>query len=103
MLLSHLLRHLIRRGTLRLIDARGALHSFSGDPGPTITVRLHDTAVERKLFFNPRLYLGEAFMDGTLTIEDASIYDFLDFIAVNMNLAPRTALTPLYNGFGRAF
>ena len=103
MLLSHLLRHLVRRGTLRLYDARGVLHTFSGDPGPSITVRLHDSALERALFLNPRLRLGEAFMDGTFTVEDATIYDFLDFIADNMNRAPPSALTPLYQGFGRAF
>ncbi len=103
MLLSHLLRHLVRRGTLRIIDAHGTVHSFTGEPGPVITVRLRDAALGRKLFLNPRLHLGEAFMDGTLTVEDAGLYDFLDFIAVNMNLAPRTLLTPLYDGFGRAF
>ena len=103
MLLAHLLHHLVRHGTLRLIDASGALHVFSGAPGPVITVRLHDRAIERKLFFNPRLALGEAFMEGTLTVEGGSIYDLLDFIGLNMSLAPRHLLTPLYNGFGRAF
>jgi cyclopropane-fatty-acyl-phospholipid synthase len=103
MLLSHLLRHLVRRGTLRVIDAGGTVHSFAGEPGPAVTVRLHDASLGRTLFLNPRLYLGEAFMNGELTIEDASIYDFLDLVAENMNLAPRTLLTPLYDGFGRAF
>ncbi len=103
MLLSHLLRHLVRRGTLRVIDAGGTVHSFAGEPGPAVTVRLHEASLGRKLFLNPRLYLGEAFMNGELTIEDASIYDFLDLVAENMNLAPRTLLTPLYDGFGRAF
>ena len=100
MLLSYLLRHLVRRGTLRVVDARGAIHSFSGDDGPTMTMRLHDAALGRRLFFNPRLALGEAFMDGTLSIEDAGLYDFLAFIASNAALAPKNALTPLYNGFG---
>ncbi len=103
MLLAHLLDHLVRQGTLRLIDASGTLHTFSGTSGPVITVRLHDRATERRLFFNPRLALGEAFMEGTLTVEGGSIYDLLDFIGLNMSLAPRHLLTPLYNGFGRAF
>jgi cyclopropane-fatty-acyl-phospholipid synthase len=103
MLLSHLLRHLVRRGTLRVIDAGGTVHSFAGEPGPAVTVRLREPSLDRKLFLNPRLHLGQAFMDGTLTVEDTGLYDFLDFLAVNMNLAPRTALTPLYDGFGRAF
>jgi cyclopropane-fatty-acyl-phospholipid synthase len=103
MLLSHLLHHLIRRGSLHVIDAGGAAHTFSGDPGPEVTIRLHDRALEWQLFFRPRLKLGEAFMDGTLTVENASIYDFLDLVASNMAAAPRNALTPLYDGFGRAF
>ncbi|HWI26688.1 MAG TPA: cyclopropane-fatty-acyl-phospholipid synthase family protein [Stellaceae bacterium] len=104
MLLTYLLRHLVSQGTLRVIDAQGTVQTFAGgDPGPTITIRLRDRSLGRKLFLNPRLYLGEAFMNGTLIIEDASVYDFLDFLGANMNLAPHTLLTPLYNGFGRAF
>ena len=103
MLLSHLLRHLIRRGSLRVIDASGAMHTFSGDPGPQVTIRLHNRSLEWQLFLYPRLMLGEAFMEGTLTVEDASVYDFLDLVAANMAAAPPSLLTPLYNGFGRAF
>jgi cyclopropane-fatty-acyl-phospholipid synthase len=103
MLLSIMLRHLIRRGRLTVIDASGKSHVFAGEPGPDITVRLHDRALARKLFFNPRLYCGEAFMDGSLTIENASIYDFLNLCAENMASAPQGWVTPLYNGFGRAF
>jgi cyclopropane-fatty-acyl-phospholipid synthase len=103
MLLSHLLHHVVRRGSLRVIDAGGAMHTFSGDPGPQITIKLHTRALEWQLFLHPRLRVGEAFMNGTLTIEDASIYDFLDLMASNMAVAPANVLTPLYNGFGRAF
>jgi cyclopropane-fatty-acyl-phospholipid synthase len=103
MLLSHLLHHVVRRGSLRVIDAGGAMHTFSGDPGPQITIRLHNRALEWQLFLHPRLILGEAFMNGTLTVEDATIYDFLDLMASNMAVAPTNFLTPLYNGFGRAF
>src|SRR5260221_12037890 len=99
MLLSYLLRHLVRRGTLRIIDAGGRLHSFSGEAGPTITLRFHDPALLRELFFYPRLALVEAFMDGRLTVQDASVYDLLDFLCDNINRAPRNVLTPLYNGF----
>jgi cyclopropane-fatty-acyl-phospholipid synthase len=51
-------------------------------------MRLHDAAIARELFFNGRLKLGEAFMDGRLTVEGGSIYDLLDFFGVNMSLAP---------------
>jgi cyclopropane-fatty-acyl-phospholipid synthase len=103
MLLSHLLRHLIRQGALRVVDARGATHVFAGEPGSELTIRLRDPALGHKLFFNPRLALGEAYMNGTFTVEGGSIYEFLELIGSNMTLAPRHLLTPLYLGFGRAF
>src|SRR5260221_1301935 len=103
MLLGYLLRHLVRHGTLIVIDHRGTPHRFSGEPGPTVTMRLHHPALERRPFFNPRLALGEAFMDGTLTIEGASVYDFLHFMVSNLNTAPKNAPTPLYFRFGKAF
>jgi cyclopropane-fatty-acyl-phospholipid synthase len=103
MLLGFLLRHLVVKGTLRVIDAKGETHTFAGEaPGPTVTIRMRDPKLERKLFYNPRLYLGEAYMDGTLTVEDASVYEFLAFLSENMALAPPSVVTPLYQGFGRA-
>jgi cyclopropane-fatty-acyl-phospholipid synthase len=103
MLLGFLLRHLVTKGTLRVIDARGTVHSFQGNiEGPTVTVKLHDARLERRLFFNSRLYLGEAYMDGSFTVEGADIYDFLLFIGENQAIAPQSMVTPLYQGFGRA-
>jgi cyclopropane-fatty-acyl-phospholipid synthase len=102
MLFSHLLRHLITIGTLRVIDSDGGTHVFSGEAGPEVTIRLHDRALHRKLFLNPRLYTGEAYMDGTLTIENGgTIYDFLDLASWNMERAPPHPLRPFYTGFGK--
>jgi len=101
MLLSAMLRHIVRRGTLRVYDAKGEAHVFSGDPWRSITMRLHDVAVARELFFNGRLKLGEAFMDGRLTVESGSIYDLLDFFGVNMSLAPPHLMMRLSDEIGR--
>ncbi len=103
MLLSYLLRRLIVQGSLRVIDHEGRSHDFTGAPGPTATIRLHDAAVARELFLNPRLKLGEAFMDGRVTVEDGTVYDLLDLCGLNLMVAPPNLLSPLYNGFGRAF
>jgi cyclopropane-fatty-acyl-phospholipid synthase len=103
MLLSHLLRPVVRYGTVQIIDAYGRTHVFGGGAGPTVTARLHDPKLGRDLFLNPRLRLGEAYMDGTFTVEDASLYDFLDCMARNIADAPRTIFSPLLNGFGHAF
>ena len=84
-LLAGLLTKFIRNGCLRLYDAVGGLHEFgSGEDGPTVTVRLHDRALERKLALNPELIAAEAYMDGTLTFEDgATVHQFLELFSVN--------------------
>jgi len=86
MLASLVLRPLIQRGELTVVDAHGTTHVFSGSPGPAITVRLHDPRLHWKLFINPTLYVGEAFMDGTLTVENATVADFLNLACENMGI-----------------
>ncbi|HSK28331.1 MAG TPA: class I SAM-dependent methyltransferase, partial [Candidatus Limnocylindria bacterium] len=82
MLLGWFLNRLIRIGTLTVIDAGGRIHRFGGGE-PAITVQLHDPKLTRRLFFQPELAAGAAYMDGTLTIENATLYDFLDLIGRN--------------------
>ncbi|HEY3917145.1 MAG TPA: cyclopropane-fatty-acyl-phospholipid synthase family protein [Stellaceae bacterium] len=102
MLLSPILRHFVRRGTLRVIDADDQLHTFAGkEPGRTVTMRFHDRKVARDLFLNAPLKLGEAFMDGRLTVEDGSVYDLLELIGANMSLAPPHLITRMSDTFGR--
>ncbi|NQU61416.1 MAG: class I SAM-dependent methyltransferase [Rhodospirillales bacterium] len=92
MLLSHLLNRLIRVGSLSVVDANGKTHLFEGAPGPAFTVRLHDKSLHWRLFTNPPLALGESCTDGTLTVEGAALYDFLDFIGRNMAHVGRLSL-----------
>jgi cyclopropane-fatty-acyl-phospholipid synthase len=84
-LLAHLLNRFIRNGGLHLIAADGTLHRFGGlGPGPTVTLRLHDSRLYTKLFLNPELHAGEAYMNGTLTFEDGSdVGSFMELFAAN--------------------
>ena len=93
MLLAQLLRRLIIQGELTVIDAAGRPHRL-GDPetGPAVTIRLHDRALHRRLLLNPRLAVGEAYMDGTLTVENGSVYDFLDLYGRNTGTGSLNAL-----------
>ncbi len=84
MLASYLLRPLMSEGRLAVIDAAGNRHLFAGAPGPAVTVRLHDKSLHHRLLFNPKLALGEGYMDGTLTVEDGSLYELVDLLARNM-------------------
>ena len=75
----------VEAGSLTIIDADGAERRFEGAAdGPRSRIRLHDATLLRKLLMKPDLYLGEGYMEGTLTIEDGSLYDFLEFCGINL-------------------
>ena len=85
MLLARVLKRLVRNGQLTVIDARGRSHVFSGtEAGPVVTIRLHDPSLHWRLFFSPMLATGEAYMDGTLTVEEGDIYDFVELGTMSM-------------------
>jgi cyclopropane-fatty-acyl-phospholipid synthase len=98
MLLARLFERIVTKGRLRLVDAAGTLHDFAGAPGPSAAIRLNDPALHRKLVVRPRLYLAEAFVDGTLTIEEGSLYDLMDLLQLNLEAMPEGALSRLLNG-----
>ncbi len=84
-LLSRLLRHLIRVGSLSVTDAKGRRHVFAGTPGPAVAIRLHHPALSRRLFLNPGLALGQAYTDGLLTVENGGeINDLVDLVTLNI-------------------
>lgn len=83
MLLTSVLSGFTRVGRLAVIDAAGNRHLFEGNAGPSVTVRLHDPSLHWKLLLRPRLHVPEAYMDGTLTIEEGSLYEFLDIMVAN--------------------
>ncbi|MDQ2103453.1 SAM-dependent methyltransferase [Azospirillum isscasi] len=76
MLLARLLGPAMTAGALDILGADGRRHRV-GVGAPSLTLRLHDKALHRDLVVNPRLRFGEAYMDGRLSIEGGSIYDFL--------------------------
>jgi cyclopropane-fatty-acyl-phospholipid synthase len=78
-----MLKSFVRVGTLKVIDADGRPHIFAGSPGPNVTMRLTDRSLYRKLFFNPELHAGEAYMDGRLLFEGCSLRDFLILFSLN--------------------
>ncbi len=82
--IAGIFKRFVSVGHLRIIDARGRVHDF-GTVGeePSATVRFHDRALVRKIALQPKLGVGEAYMDGTLTIEDGTIVDFWEVIGRN--------------------
>ena len=83
MLLRWALEKIVTVGTLSLTDAEGRTHRFQGAPGPECAVRLHDRRLHTSLVVNPWLHVGEAYMDGTLTIEEGTLGAFIAFCCIN--------------------
>jgi cyclopropane-fatty-acyl-phospholipid synthase len=102
MLAAYFFRRLVRIGDLTVIDADGRTHFFSGaEVGPDVTIRLHDRALHRRIMTHPYLAFGEAYMDGTLTLEKGTIYDALDLAARNMGQLDIFPLQRLRDSFRR--
>jgi cyclopropane-fatty-acyl-phospholipid synthase len=89
-LLSHLFKRVISYGRLSVIDPRGRKTDYGPGNGPSVTIRIHDAQIERNIPFNPRLLIGEAYMDGRLTIEDGNLYDLLDILSTGANTLERS-------------
>ncbi|MEQ1715474.1 MAG: cyclopropane-fatty-acyl-phospholipid synthase family protein [Hyphomicrobium sp.] len=87
--LSTMLKSFVKIGSLTVIDAEGAKHVFAGKPdrdgkpAPQVTMQLTDPTLYRKLFFNPELHAGEAYMDGRMTFPGSSLRDFLTLFSIN--------------------
>ncbi len=97
-LLENVLRRLVIDGGLRVTTASG--RSFVvGHPRPDkpeIAVRFTTAATERDLLLDPELKLGEAFMDGTLVLEQGSIADLLDLLMAQPMVNNTTAASKLF-------
>jgi cyclopropane-fatty-acyl-phospholipid synthase len=83
-LLAAVFRQLVTQGVLTFIGPDGTRTVIRGQrPGPEVTLRIADEAIARAIAIHPRLKLGEAYMQGRLTVVDGEIYDFLDFAGIN--------------------
>ncbi len=112
MLFAAVLRSVVRTGSLRLIDGAGRAHLIGDGSPPRCTVRLASRRLDWTLALNPGLSVGEAWMEGGLTLEDGTLYDFLEVVARNyerlgsqpwLALAGRvTRRLRQYNPVGRA-
>jgi cyclopropane-fatty-acyl-phospholipid synthase len=93
MLLAKVLARVLGEGELTIIDANGQRHRIAGpQPGPAVTMRVHDWWTGIRLALRPRLAFGEAYMDGKLSVERGDIYDLLDLLGRNIAALESTPL-----------
>jgi cyclopropane-fatty-acyl-phospholipid synthase len=79
-LLELLLRRFVRRGTLRVTTARGSVFTVGDGHGRPAAIRFMTMAAERGVLLDPELKLGEAYMDGSLRVEEGTIADLLAIV-----------------------
>ena len=96
MLFARLLRPFITLGTLHIVDASGRVHTLTGrEPGPEVTMRVHSRRSQLRLLWRPALAVGEAYMDGDLTVEGGDLYPLMDLINRNIFRAGYNPLSQL--------
>ena len=88
-LLQLVLASIVRTGSLRVTTARGRRFTLGDGTGKPAAVRLKTAWALLSVLLDPELRLGEAYMDGTLAIEDGTLADFLA-IAMSQNGAARS-------------
>jgi cyclopropane-fatty-acyl-phospholipid synthase len=94
-LLVMLLRRFIRQGSFKVTTAAGNTYSFGDGSGPPVAVRFTSASAQRGILLDPELKVGEAYMDGTLLVDQGSIADVLAIVFRQERIAaPDWALPP---------
>jgi len=79
-LIGKLIGKLLTKGNITLITPGKEPRTYGPGGGRHLTVRFTDRKVAFDILKNPRLGMGEAYMDGRVVIEDGSILDLLELI-----------------------
>jgi cyclopropane-fatty-acyl-phospholipid synthase len=79
-LIGKLVDKLLAEGSITLKRPGRAPETYGRGGGQHLTVRFTDRKVAFDILKNPRLGIGEAYMDGRLVIEDGTILDLLRLV-----------------------
>ena len=79
-LIGRIIDRLLKQGSITIVSPDGSRETYGPGGGRSLTVRIADRRVPLELMKNPRLGLGEAYMDGRLTVEDGTVLDLLEMI-----------------------
>ena len=98
MLLARFLTKLFKEGGLVLIDANSKKYVI-GNPKKEnpLTLKLLDKSLHYKLLFYPDLYFGEAYSNGSLTIENGTLTEFLNMALQNIGRKETNFFSELLN------
>lgn len=86
--LQSVLRRIVRSGDLTLKLPGGQVLKLGDGAGPPLVARVTSRLWAARIAARPGLYVGEAYMDGGLVLEQGSIDDFIDLIGENAKNRP---------------
>lgn len=78
-------RHIVKTGTLTVRDWNGDEHRYGDGTPPSVAIRIADRGTHLALLLDPKLALGEAYMDGRLTVESGDIHALLELLTRNLH------------------
>ena len=79
-MIGRLIEKLMSKGRLTLVMPDGKRTSYGPGGGASLTVRVTNRITLFAFARNPRLGLGEAYMDGRLIVEDGTILDLMRLV-----------------------
>lgn len=84
-MLDRILNGRIKQGSLTIVSSNGEeSHYREGKPGwPDVTMRIKSSSAILRILLNPRLGMGEAYMNGDVTVDDDDIMGFVEIIRRN--------------------
>lgn len=83
-LFSSFLKRSFKHGHLIIHLTNGKVLKVGDGTGATVEVTLHDPSLTGKILRNPDMAVGEAYMNGGMTIKDDDLYGFLELAVRNM-------------------
>jgi cyclopropane-fatty-acyl-phospholipid synthase len=81
--LRHILKALLRTGTLRVTDPDGRIEVFGDGTGDVVHLHVKSKHAERMIAFDPMLAFPEAYMDGELEFISGDVLDLLHTVYQN--------------------
>lgn len=103
MLLGAVFKRLIKSGSLTVINHRGERRHYGAPVGPeTVVIRITSLSAEWRIALNPKLAVGECYMNGELVLEQGGIYDFLTLVVRNLGVHGKIPFSAVQRGWERA-
>lgn len=73
----NMLGRIVKDGSLTITMPDGTSNTFGDGSGVPVRITITDPQMPRKFVISPELAAGEAYMDGTLTIDDDDLYGLI--------------------------